>query len=151
MRAVAGAALARAYGSLPVVTETRTGIAARRALAAASEVADELSGALASAAGDDVLVALDAVEVRLGDGLPRGRVRIVRLGLARLAPVRAVVVCGLEQGVLPRREAAGGSRLGRPAAQRSRRPGCPATARGRRSATASSSRRRSRASTSSSC
>jgi hypothetical protein len=56
------------------------------------------------------------VQVRLGDGLPRGRVRIVRIGLARLAPVRAVVLCGLEQGVLPRREpaeAAGSAELRR--------------------------------------
>jgi hypothetical protein len=43
-------------------------------------------------------------------------VRIVRLGLARLAPVRAAVVCGLEAGVLPRRdtaEAAGSADLRR--------------------------------------
>ena len=92
------------------------GVAARRALAAASELAEELSAALPGADGDDVLVALDAVQVRLGDGLPRGRVRIVRLGLARLAPVRAVVLCGLEEGVLPRREpaeAAGSAELRR--------------------------------------
>ena len=66
--------------------------------------------------GDDVLAALDAVQVRLGDGLPRGRVRIVRIGLARLAPVRALVLCGLEAGVLPRREpaeAAGSAELRR--------------------------------------
>jgi hypothetical protein len=63
-----------------------------------------------------VLAALDAVQVRLGDGLPRGRLRIVRIGLARLAPVRALVVCGLEEGVLPRREpaeAAGSTELRR--------------------------------------
>ena len=116
LRSVADAALSRAYGSAPVTAETRMGIAARRALAAASDVADELSAALAGADGDDVLAALDAVQVRLGDGLPRGRVRIVRIGLARLAPVRAVVLCGLEQGVLPRREpaeAAGSAELRR--------------------------------------
>ena len=116
LRAVADAALSRAYGSAPVAAETRMGIAARRALAAASEVADELSAALPGADGEDVLAALDAVQVRLGDGLPRGRVRIVRIGLARLAPVRAVVLCGLEQGVLPRREpaeAAGSAELRR--------------------------------------
>jgi hypothetical protein len=106
LRAVADAALARAYGGMPVPTETRTGIAARRALAAASAAADELSSALPGADGEDVLAALDAVQVRLGDGLPSGRVRIVQIGLARLAPVRAVVLCGLEAGVLPRREAA---------------------------------------------
>jgi hypothetical protein len=106
LRAVVDAALARAYGDSPVVAETRTGIAARRALATASAAADELAGALPGAGGDDVLAALDAVQVRLGDGLPQGRVRIVRIGLARLAPVRAVVLCGLEAGVLPRREPA---------------------------------------------
>ncbi|HET6174733.1 MAG TPA: PD-(D/E)XK nuclease family protein [Gaiellales bacterium] len=106
VRAVAGAALSRAYGAVPVLAETRAGVTARRAFAAASEVADELSAALPQADGDDVLAALDAVQVRIGDGLPRGRVRIVRIGLARLAPVRAVVLCGLEQGVLPRREPA---------------------------------------------
>jgi ATP-dependent helicase/nuclease subunit B len=104
LRAVADAALARAYGGSPAPAQTRTGVAARRALAAASAVADELAAALPGADGDDVLAALDAVQVRLGDGLPRGRVRIVRLGVARLAPVRAVVLCGLENGVLPRRE-----------------------------------------------
>ena len=106
LRAVADETLARAYGESPALAETRSGIAARRALAAASVAADELSAALPGAGGDDVLIALDAVQVRLGDGLPRGRVRIVRLGLARLAPVRALVLCGLESGVLPRREAA---------------------------------------------
>jgi hypothetical protein len=106
LRAVADAALSRAYGSSPALAETRMGVAARRALVAASEAADELSSALPGAGGDDVLAALDAVQVRLGDGLPRGRVRIVRIGLARLAPVRAIVLCGLEAGILPRREAA---------------------------------------------
>ncbi len=105
LRAVADAALARAYGGAPALAETRTGVAARRALAAAAALGDELSAALPGADGDDVLAALDAVQVRLGDGLPRGRVRIVRVGVARLAPVRAVVLCGLEAGVLPRREA----------------------------------------------
>ena len=104
---MADAALARAYGERARRSPRRAaGIAARRALAAASAAADELSAALPGAGGDDVLVALDAVQVRLGDGLPRGRVRIVRIGLARLAPVRALVLCGLEAGVLPRREAA---------------------------------------------
>ena len=91
-------------------------MAARRALAAASATADELCEAVPGADGDDVLAALDAVQVRLGDGLPRGRVRIVRIGLARLAPVRALVLCGLEEGVLPRREpaeAAGSAELRR--------------------------------------
>ena len=106
LRAIADGALARAYGSAPAPAATRTGAAARRALAAASAAADELASALASVDGDDVLAALDAVQVRLGDGRPSGRVRIVRLGLARLAPVRAAVVCGLEAGVLPRRDAA---------------------------------------------
>ena len=116
LRAVADAALARAYGESPVVAETRTGIAARRALAAASAAADELAAALPGAGGDDVLAALDAIQVRLGDGLPQGRVRIVRIGLARLAPVPALVLCGLEDGVLPRREpaeAAGSAELRR--------------------------------------
>jgi hypothetical protein len=114
--AVADAALSRAYGSVPTLAETRMAVAARRALAAASELAGELSAALPAADGDDVLAALDAVQVRLGDGLPRGRVRIVRIGLARLAPVRAAVLCGLEGGVLPRREpaeAAGSAELRR--------------------------------------
>ena len=106
LRAIADGALARAYGSVPAPAATRTGAAARRALAAASAAADGLASALASVDGDDVLAALDAVQVRLGDGRPSGRVRIVRLGLARLAPVRAAVVCGLEAGVLPRRDAA---------------------------------------------
>jgi hypothetical protein len=106
LRDVADATLARAYGESPALAETRTGLAARRALAAASATADELSSALPGAGGDDVLVALDATHVRLGDGLPRGRVRIVRIGLARLAPVRAVVLCGLEAGLFPHREAA---------------------------------------------
>ena len=125
-------------------------MAARRALAAASAAADELSEAVPEADGDDVLAALDAVQVRLGDGLPRGRVRIVRIGLARLAPVRALVLCGLEEGVLPRREpaeAAGSAEL-----RRALTPaGLPVTGRGRRSAIASCSRRRWRASTSISC
>ncbi len=106
LRTVADAALSRAYGNAPALAETRMGVAARRALAAASAAADELAAALPGADGEDVLAALDAIQVRLGDGLPRGRVRIVRLGVARLAPVRAVVLCGLEAGVLPRREAA---------------------------------------------
>ncbi len=106
LRDIADAALARAYGEAPALAETRAGVTARRALAAASAAADELAGALPDAGGDDVLAALDAVQVRLGDGLPQGRVRIVRIGLARLAPVRAVVLCGLEAGVLPRREPA---------------------------------------------
>jgi PD-(D/E)XK nuclease superfamily len=106
LRAMADAALSRAYGSAPSLAETRGGVVARRALAAASDLAGELASALPGADGEDVLAALDAVQVRLGDGLPRGRVRIVRIGLARLAPVRAVVMCGLEQGVLPRREPA---------------------------------------------
>ena len=106
LRSVADGALARAYGAVPLPAESRAGVAARRALAAASAAADELSAAVPGADGDDVLAALDAVQVRLGDGLPSGRVRIVRIGLARLAPVRAVVLCGLEDGVLPRREAA---------------------------------------------
>jgi hypothetical protein len=116
LRAVADAALSRAYGTAPALAETRMGVAARRALAAASVTADELSSALPQADGDDVLAALDAVQVRLGDGLPRGLVRIVRIGLARLAPVRAVILCGLEAGVLPRREpaeAAGSTELRR--------------------------------------
>src|SRR4051794_11644548 len=89
LRALADAALSRAYGSVPVLAETRAGMAARRALAAVSATADELC-AVPAVDGDDVLTALDAVQVRLGDGLPRGRVRIVRIGLARLAPVRAL-------------------------------------------------------------
>jgi hypothetical protein len=116
LRTLADAALSRAYGGAPVLAETRADMAARRALAAASAAADELSEAVPGADGDDVLAALDAVQVRLGDGLPRGRVRIVRIGLARLAPVRALVLCGLEEGVLPRREpaeAAGSAELRR--------------------------------------
>src|SRR4029077_15471505 len=62
LRAVADAALSRAYGSTPARAETRTGMAARRALAAASGVADELSQALPRADGEDVLAALDAVQ-----------------------------------------------------------------------------------------
>ena len=106
LRAVADAALSRAYGSTPAPAETRTGMAARRALAAASAAADELSQAVPRVDGEDVLAALDAIQVRLGDGLPRGRVRIVRIGLARLSPAPALVLCGLEDGVLPRREPA---------------------------------------------
>jgi PD-(D/E)XK nuclease superfamily len=106
LRAVADAALARAYGDAPALAETRAAFAARRGLAAASALADELSAALPGNDGDDVLAALDAAQVRLGDGLPAGRVRIVRLGVARLAPLRALVLCGLETGVLPRREPA---------------------------------------------
>ena len=81
----------------PALAETRAAVAARRGLAAASALADELSAALPGNDGDDVLAALDAAQVRLGDGLPAGRVRIVRLGVARLAPLRALVLCGLRR------------------------------------------------------
>ena len=117
LRAVADAALARAYGDAPVAAETRMGVAARRALAAASAPPRSCPRALPGAGGDDVLAALDAVQVRLGDGLPRGRVRIVRIGLARLAPVRAVVLCGLEAGRAAAPRAGRGRRLGRSAAR----------------------------------
>ena len=81
-------------------------MAARRALAAAAAMAEELTRAVPGAEDADVLAALDGVQVRLGDGVPRGRVRIVRIGVARLAPARAIVLCGLEDGMLPRRETA---------------------------------------------
>ena len=93
-------------------------MAARRALAAASGSRRRaVAGSCHGPTGEDVLAALDAVQVRLGDGLPRGRVRIVRIGLARLAPVpRASCSAASRTGVLPRREpaeAAGSAELRR--------------------------------------
>jgi RecB family exonuclease len=81
-------------------TRSASGLAAWRA---ARELAGSLAGLAEPATPAELVTALEAASVRLGDDRPSGRVRIVGLRRARTHRVSTVIVLGLEAGRLPRR------------------------------------------------
>ena len=69
----------------------------------AREVAGSLAGLPEPATPAELVAALEASSVRLGDDRPSGRVRVVGLRRARTHRVSTVIMLGLEAGRLPRR------------------------------------------------
>ena len=77
-----------------------------RAYDAVRRVLDELDGWQAlggELAADEVLAALEHVDVTLGSSLERGRVAVLGLERVRTRRFAAVFLLGLEEGTLPRR------------------------------------------------
>jgi RecB family exonuclease len=74
-----------------------------RAWRTAREIAGSLSGLSEPATPAELVAALEAASVRLGDDRPSGRVRVVGLRRARTHRVSTVFMLGLEAGRLPRR------------------------------------------------
>jgi RecB family exonuclease len=81
-------------------TQVALGLDAWRA---AREVAGALAGLPEPATPAELVAALEAASVRLGDDRPSGRVRVVGLRRARTHRVSMVIVLGLEARRLPRR------------------------------------------------
>ena len=117
LRAAAIAGRRRARAARPRWSRRRTaldGAAGRRHLAArpalrrrgdaaARRARGAGSGSASRSAADDVIAALERLEVSTGDGGEPGRVAVLDLMRARTRRFEVVFVLGLEEGSLPRR------------------------------------------------
>ncbi len=107
VRALAGQMLRHAHG-LEAPPTGEAALADLRAHDAVRRVLDELEGWLQLGeplAAEELLGALERTDVRLGASGEAGRVAVLDLLRARTRRFEVVVVLGLEQGTLPRREA----------------------------------------------
>jgi ATP-dependent helicase/nuclease subunit B len=105
VRVLASSMLRGAHGleAPPVGEASRADL---RAFDAVARLLDELDGWRAlggELSADEVLGALEHVEVRLGSAGERGRVAVLDLARARTRRFETVFLLGLEEGTLPRR------------------------------------------------